>query len=114
MRRADRTPAWRERGGGDDDIEVNAACVLRLLYESGGAIARGEERPATPEGGAMAMRFRAKADAAISAERILTGREPDVQEVLNRVFKLDEFEARLGKARAGDDLCDFLLGGAPS
>jgi hypothetical protein len=114
LRRADRAPAWRERGGGEDDIEVNAACVLRLLYESGGAIGRGEEKAENPEAGAKAVRFRAKADAAIAAERILTGREPDVQDVLNRVFKLDEFEALLGRGEAGVDPYDFLLGGSPS
>lgn len=117
MRRANRTPMFRTY---DDDGEegylLNAAGILKSIYFLG----RDHDPDGfkTPEARAKVLRFKAKADAAIEAERILTGREPRLDDVLARAFRIDDFEAFLARVAEGrepsDGMIDFLLGGAPS
>jgi hypothetical protein len=119
VRRARLRAAGDIAGTWDDNGEVGyllyPSGVLKIIY-----LGARDSKPAdfkTRAAYDKHQRFKAKADAAIEAERILTGREPDLDEVLARVFKIEALEAYMAGMANGTekrDLLDVLLGGAPS
>lgn len=118
-RRARGRPAVDVAGTWDDEGEtgylLTASGLLKVTYLS--ARDSGPEAFKTRKAYEKLQRFKAKADAAIEAERILTGREPDLDDVLARTFKIDALEGYMAGMVDGSekrDLLDFLLGGAPS
>jgi hypothetical protein len=100
---------------GEEGYLFSASGILKVIYL--GARDNGPDRYKTREAYAKHLRFKARVDAAIEADRILTGREPDLADVLARTFSIDALEGYMRRMAEGTekrDLLDFLLGGPPS
>jgi hypothetical protein len=104
---------WND--GGEEGYVLYPSGVLKVIYFGARDSKPGDFK--TRAAYDKHQRFKARVDAAIEAERILTGREPELGDALARTFSipaLEAFMAGMAKGTEKRDLLDFLLGGAPS